>query len=76
MTHKVGPKGQVVIPKDLRDEFGIEPGDQVSFSGADGQITVIPLRSERPLRGRFRGAGLLAELERERERDRRRESAR
>lgn len=24
---KVGPKGQIVIPKEARDMFGIEPGD-------------------------------------------------
>ena len=24
---KVGPKGQIVIPKEVREMFGIEPGD-------------------------------------------------
>lgn len=28
-TVKVGPKGQVVIPKEIREMFGIEPGDSV-----------------------------------------------
>jgi antitoxin PrlF len=40
MTHKVGAKGQVVIPKAIRDEIGIEPGDEVAFEadGADVRV--------------------------------------
>lgn len=36
MTHKVGAKGQVVIPKAIRERIGIQPGDEVSFD-ADGE---------------------------------------
>ncbi len=40
MTYKVGPKGQVVLPKALRDELGIEPGDDVDVERRDGEIVV------------------------------------
>ena len=76
MTHRVGPKGQVVIPKELRDELGIEPGDEVSFWRHDNYVAVRPAGRRRPLRGRFRGLALTGELERERATDRAREGAR
>jgi AbrB family looped-hinge helix DNA binding protein len=36
----VTSKGQVTIPKELRDRFGIEPGAQVDFVAADDGIRV------------------------------------
>ncbi|HEX4979621.1 MAG TPA: AbrB/MazE/SpoVT family DNA-binding domain-containing protein [Acidimicrobiales bacterium] len=76
MTHRVGPKGQVVIPKELRDELGIEPGDEVSFWRHDDHVALRRSARDRALRGRFRGSALTAELERERAADRRRERER
>ncbi len=73
MTHRVGPKGQVVIPKELRDELGIEPGDEVSFWLDDDHVAVRPTSLRRPLKGRFSGSDLVAELARERAVDRRSE---
>ena len=36
---KVGPKGQIVIPKGARDLFGINPGDTVLIEG--DQLVVL-----------------------------------
>ncbi len=75
MTHRVGPKGQVVIPKALRDELGLEPGDEVSFWRHEDHVALRPAGRPANLRGRFRGSKLTAELERERRTDRDREAA-
>lgn len=40
MTHKVGAKGQVVIPKAIRDEIGIKPGDEVTFEPDGAEVRV------------------------------------
>ena len=34
---KVGERGQIVIPKEARDVFGIKPGDKLVVLGEEGQ---------------------------------------
>ena len=74
MTYTVGAKGQVVIPKELRDRFGIRPGDEVSFWDCDDHVALKPIRcSADSLMGRFRGSGMADQLLSERRADRLRE---
>lgn len=75
MTVTVGPKGQVVIPKEFRDQLGIHPGDRVDFFWETDRLVVRLARPTRPLRGRFADAGLADDLLRSRARDRAREDA-
>lgn len=52
-TATMTSKGQVTVPKPLRDELGLEAGKTLEFIARDGQIT---LRSFRPPRRSFREA--------------------
>lgn len=56
MTHKVGAKGQVVLPKELRDDLGIVPGDEVMFDKAEGEIRVRKAKSKRELLDELTGS--------------------
>lgn len=44
-TVKVGEKGQVVIPKEIREMFGIQPGDSLLMM-ADHQRGIAIVRPE------------------------------
>ena len=72
MTSRIGPKGQVVIPKMFRDQLGIAPGDEVDFSLDDGMLIVKAVHPSSTLRGSLEGSGLIELLEADRraERDR------
>lgn len=67
MTHKVGPKGQIVIPKTIRETLALLPGDTVDFELANGGVLVVPVHGEGSLRGALAGHRLLEALQRERE---------
>lgn len=40
-TVKVGERGQIVIPKDIRDLFDIESGETLIITGYRGKITLM-----------------------------------
>lgn len=41
--------GRVVIPKDVRDQMHLEPGDALEMESAGEQITLRPVRGTAPL---------------------------
>jgi AbrB family looped-hinge helix DNA binding protein len=62
MAQKVGPKGQVVIPKKFRKELGIEPGDEVVVSLSENGVLIQSVHATQSLRGMFAGTGMLKML--------------
>jgi len=69
MTHRVGAKGQVVIPKELRERTGLRPGADVEFE-LDGQrLSIRAARGGPRLGGRFSQSGMAQRLLRDRARE-------
>lgn len=71
MTQRVGPKGQVVIPKPMRDELGLEPGSEVEFELDRDGVRVLRAGADAAagLRGRYRSSGMAAALVADRARE-------
>ncbi len=51
---KVGDRGQVTIPKELRDRRGIQGGDEVEFVEVNDEIIIKPPTDEERLAEGYR----------------------
>lgn len=69
MTHRIGTKGQVVIPKELRERAGLHPGTEVDFDLEGDRVTLVRRRPRRPLGGRFANSGMAERLLEDRARE-------
>ena len=47
MTTVLAQKGQIVIPKSIRDELELEPGDDFEIYVQDGEIICRPISKSR-----------------------------
>lgn len=73
---KISTKGWVVIPKPLRDEYGLEPGSKVKVISYGGILAVVPQPDDpvKALSGMLEeGPSLTQDLLAERARDKSRE---
>ena len=62
MTHRVGAKGQIVIPKDLRERAGLVPGADVEFAIDGKNVSIKAADRSDELGGRFGRSGMAARL--------------
>jgi len=69
MTHRVGAKGQVVIPKALRERVGLLPGADVEFELDGERVSIKAARKRTNLGGRFAHSGMAARLLEDRARE-------
>ena len=45
MTVTIDEQGRIVLPELIRDRFGLQPGDEISFEERDGRWVMIAQRS-------------------------------
>ena len=57
---RVTEKGQVTIPKHIRDEAGIRPGTEVDFRLEDGKVVVLKRNGTK--KGESAGQALVRDL--------------
>lgn len=55
-TSTVTSKGQITLPRDVRQALGLGVGDKVDFVEVEGGFKIVALRKDvRGLKGRFAG---------------------
>lgn len=62
-TVTVSPKYQVVIPRKIREQIGLEPGQRVQVILYGDRIELVPLKPMKEMRGFVRGIDTTVERE-------------
>ena len=62
---KLSSKGQIVLPKAIRDAMGMGPGTIIKITVQEGKVILEPISKVviEPLYGKFSGINFLKDLE-------------
>ncbi|MEW5911886.1 MAG: AbrB/MazE/SpoVT family DNA-binding domain-containing protein [Thermodesulfobacteriota bacterium] len=60
---KISPKYQIVIPKQIREDMALRPGDRVQVLRYQDRLELVPLRRPSDLRGFLPGLDTTVERE-------------
>ena len=66
MKATISPKYQVVIPRELRKNLRLRPGEKVEFLQYENRLEMIPVRDIRKMRGFLKGIDTTVEREKDR----------
>jgi AbrB family looped-hinge helix DNA binding protein len=66
MKATISPKYQVVIPRELRENMQLKPGEKVEFLQYENRIEMIPIRDIKKMRGFLKGIDTTVEREKDR----------
>jgi AbrB family looped-hinge helix DNA binding protein len=66
MKATISPKYQVVIPRELRDNLHLKPGEKIEFLQYENRIEMIPVRDIKKMRGFLKGIDTTVEREKDR----------
>jgi len=65
-TVTISPKFQVVIPKPIRDQLSLSPGQKIQAIVYGDRIELIPIRPVKEMRGFLKGIDTMVEREADR----------
>jgi AbrB family looped-hinge helix DNA binding protein len=54
----ISSRYQVVIPREIRDQFDLKPGQKIIFVPDNGTLRVVVIRSIREARGMLKGMNI------------------
>ncbi len=65
-TVTISPKFQVVIPRAVREQLGLEPGQKVQALAYNNRVELIPVQPLRRMRGFLKGINTTVARDRDR----------
>lgn len=65
-TVTISPKFQVVIPRAVREQLGLEPGQKVQALAYNNRVELIPVQPLRRMRGFLKGIDTTVARDRDR----------